>query len=202
MTSQVRLLRAADRVATPWKNGGGVTREVCRDATSADANHFDWRVSIAEVAQPGPFSRFTGYRRLIALIEGRGMDLRTASGQTTALSLRTVHAFDGDAEVSGALPFGPVSDLNVIYRPDACHASLRFSDRGERLHVAPGNVTVLINVQSVAVKGLAEGKPFDLQHLDALLVTDAALTCAADGTCAIVELAAAGQAARSTVSEH
>src|SRR5689334_16765882 len=104
MAAQIRLLRAADRIATPWKNGGGVTREVCRDGRSASAGDFDWRVSIAEVAQPGPFSRFNGYRRLIALIEGGGMELHSASGEITTLSPRTVHAFDGDADVTGVLP--------------------------------------------------------------------------------------------------
>src|SRR5689334_16463663 len=114
MAAQIRLLRAANRTATPWKNGGGVTREVCRDERSSRPDEFDWRVSIAEVAQPGPFSRFSGYRRLIALIEGQGMELLSASGEATTLSLRKVHAFDGEADVTGALPFGPVSDLNVI----------------------------------------------------------------------------------------
>ena len=188
MAARIRLLRAADRVATPWKNGGGVTREVCRDERSVSASDFDWRVSIAEVAQPGPFSRFSGYRRLIALIEGRGMDLQMASGETVPLKPRTVHTFDGNADVTGAPPFGPVSDLNVIYRPDAFNASLRFSERDEQLYARAENVSILINVQSNAVEATAGGESIALHYLDALLIADTALTRAGGGVCAVIEL--------------
>jgi environmental stress-induced protein Ves len=188
VAAEVRLLRAADRVATPWKNGGGVTREVYQGSRAAQSGDFDWRVSIAEVAQPGPFSKFSGYRRLIALIEGRGMELRGAPGETTALSLRNVHAFDGNADVSGVLPFGPVSDLNVIYRPDAFSASLRFSDREERLDTGRGNVSILINVQHRAIECASGDNAIALQYLDAVLVADTFLTRAAGGTCAVIEL--------------
>lgn len=188
MGARIRLLRAADRVATPWKNGGGVTREVCRDERSVSASDFDWRVSIAEVAQPGPFSRFSGYRRLIALIEGRGMELHMASGETVPLKLRTVHTFDGNADVTGALPFGPVSDLNVIYRADAIEASVRFSDGGERLEAGPGSVTILINVQHTCVEGVADDGPLALEYLDAVLIADTAVTRAPGGACAVIDL--------------
>ena len=50
------LIRGADLVAAPWKNGGGVTREVAAFPSHARLNYFVWRVSIADVAQAGPFS--------------------------------------------------------------------------------------------------------------------------------------------------
>ncbi len=37
----------------PWKNGGGVTTEIC---VSPPSGAFDWRVSIATVNADGPFS--------------------------------------------------------------------------------------------------------------------------------------------------
>lgn len=190
MAAQVRLLRTSDRIATPWKNGGGVTREVCRDSHSAPGGDFDWRVSIAEVAQPGPFSKFSGYSRLIALIEGQGMELSSASGESVPLLPRTVHAFDGEAEVTGTLPFGPVSDLNVIYRPDAFDASLRFSERAERLDARRGNVSILINVQRIAVDCVADSQSLALEYLDAVLITGASLSRAAGSSCAVIELRA------------
>lgn len=58
-----RILRAAERPALPWKNGGGVTREVVAHPPGSDLGHFDWRVSIAEIHNAGPFSRFPGIER-------------------------------------------------------------------------------------------------------------------------------------------
>ncbi|MFQ9621820.1 MAG: HutD family protein [Enterobacteriaceae bacterium] len=39
----------------PWKNGQGVTREVAR---YPEAGEYDWRISLATIRQPGPFSAF------------------------------------------------------------------------------------------------------------------------------------------------
>ena len=67
----MRLLRAADRVAVPWKNGGGVTHDVIVSPAGATLDDFDWRISIAEIARSGPFSRFPGIDRTLAVLEGK-----------------------------------------------------------------------------------------------------------------------------------
>ncbi|EGD04024.1 hypothetical protein B1M_13530, partial [Burkholderia sp. TJI49] len=54
------LTRAADLVASPWKNGGGVTREIAAFPPGAALDAFAWRVSVADVGAAGPFSRFDG----------------------------------------------------------------------------------------------------------------------------------------------
>lgn len=72
---EVRILRAADRTATVWKNGGGVTREIAVWPEGAGMDDFGWRVSLAEVAADGPFSAFPGIGRTLTLAEGAGMDL-------------------------------------------------------------------------------------------------------------------------------
>jgi environmental stress-induced protein Ves len=59
----MRLLRAGERQALPWKNGGGVTREVIAHPPGSDLRHFDWRVSIAEIQGAGAFSSFPGTSR-------------------------------------------------------------------------------------------------------------------------------------------
>ena len=55
--------RWADAVERPWRNGGGVTRELASSPEGVD--DFDWRVSIAEVTASGDFSRFPGVDRTI-----------------------------------------------------------------------------------------------------------------------------------------
>ena len=107
----------------PWKNGGGVTEEIATHPEGAGLDRFDWRVSIAEVARDGPFSRFPGIDRTIALIEGAGMRL---SGGRHDVVLRTPfepYAFDGEDPVDCALVSGPVRDFNAMVRRDrACGA--------------------------------------------------------------------------------
>ena len=56
--ARTELLSAARRAAVPWKNGGGVTREVAAHPAGASLEDFDWRVSTAEVRAAGPFSGF------------------------------------------------------------------------------------------------------------------------------------------------
>jgi environmental stress-induced protein Ves len=44
------VLAAGDRVALPWLNGGGVTREAAARPLGGDPAVFDWRLSIATIA--------------------------------------------------------------------------------------------------------------------------------------------------------
>ncbi|HEV7980797.1 HutD family protein [Amycolatopsis sp.] len=66
----ISVLRWADHVPVPWKNGGGVTREV-----AGGFSDFGWRVSVADVSTSGPFSVFPGVDRTIMGVEGSGMVL-------------------------------------------------------------------------------------------------------------------------------
>jgi environmental stress-induced protein Ves len=67
-----------------WRNGGGETREIISwPPGQAD---FDWRASIATVAQDGPFSAFPGIDRSITLLSGEGVQLSDGSGLNHRLS--------------------------------------------------------------------------------------------------------------------
>ena len=92
-------------IATPWKNGGGVTREIVCQPPGAGMDSFDWRVSIAHIASDGPFSAFAGVDRVITLLEGAGVRLRSTDGafdHTLNTPLRPF-AFAGEAPVVGTL---------------------------------------------------------------------------------------------------
>jgi uncharacterized protein len=60
---QPLLVRTADVPAQPWRNGGGVTRTLLA-RPRGDA--WQVRVSVADVAVNGPFSRFPGVERWFA----------------------------------------------------------------------------------------------------------------------------------------
>jgi hypothetical protein len=112
----MRLLRAADRQATPWKNGGGVTREVAVWPPGAGFGDFDWRVSMAEVTADGPFSVFPGVDRVLAVLDGR---FRLAVAGLEPADLTPASAplkFPGDVPAFAELLTPKARDLNVMVR--------------------------------------------------------------------------------------
>nr|WP_198017977.1 HutD family protein [Burkholderia sp. WSM2230] len=119
--SAVTLIRAAELVASPWKNGGGVTREVAAHPADAGLDTFVWRVSVADVVQAGPFSRFAGIDRTLVLLSGAGMLLDEAEDDDVV----TTHAltqpldiarFAGEARIDARLVDGATRDFNLMVR--------------------------------------------------------------------------------------
>jgi environmental stress-induced protein Ves len=109
-------LKPADYRVMPWKNGGGTTTEIMVEPGGA-ATGYDWRLSIADVAQSGPFSDFSGYDRAIMLVEGAGFNLTfdQAPAQSVARCFDPVR-FDGAWQTDCTLIDGPVRDFNLIVR--------------------------------------------------------------------------------------
>jgi environmental stress-induced protein Ves len=122
----------ADRIEpVPWKNGGGLTRELLR-LPLAGGETDDWllRISLADIAADGPFSAFDGIERWFAVIDGAGVHLDwPAAGEQPAREL-AVHpgdaplCFDGAAAPGCHLLDGPTRDLNVMVRRAAARAEL------------------------------------------------------------------------------
>ena len=73
------VVRLADVAATPWRNGGGVTRELVAWPPQGE---WQWRMSVAEVESSGPFSRFEGVQRWFAVLSGEGVALDIAVNTT------------------------------------------------------------------------------------------------------------------------
>jgi environmental stress-induced protein Ves len=169
----MRLLRAADRVAVPWKNGGGVTRDVIVSPAGATMDDFDWRISIAEIASSGPFSRFPGIDRKLAVLEGEVV--LTVEGNAPAVLDPHSAALDfhGESAVQADLVGGPSMDLNVMTRRGKFNSKLNIlSDT--QLYIR--NVqTIVITMTSLKITRAGEAIP--MARLDALLIEEpAALT--------------------------
>jgi hypothetical protein len=133
VTSHLVVHRWSDAPPIPWRNGGGITRElVLRPVDGPDdaARGFGWRVSVAEVAADGPFSPFEGYERILVLLTGAGMDLHVADldGAVDVVPLRppySWHRFGGESAVHATLTDGPTTDLNLMWRRDRFEATVR-----------------------------------------------------------------------------
>ena len=106
---------------SPWKNGGGSTREIACFPAGAGMDSFGWRISVATIAQAGPFSAFAGVDRQITLLDGDGVHLHSADGQINhALDQRwKPFAFSGDVALDCTLLGGTSTDFNVMTRRDA-----------------------------------------------------------------------------------
>ena len=112
----VRLIPYSRLVATPWKNGGGETREIAACPDGAGFEDFDWRLSIATIAGDGAFSSFAGVDRILMLLSGDGVGLSLDGESETILAPGDLLAFAGERSVRSRLVGGAVQDLNVMVR--------------------------------------------------------------------------------------
>jgi environmental stress-induced protein Ves len=122
MSHQSRVIAANEYRRERWKNGTGWTREIIRMPETAE---WDWRLSIAEIEQDGPFSVFPGIDRELVLIRGNGLRLRFSDGEVQ--ELQPPHArlrFAGEREVRSELLDGPTHDFNLMWRREAVAAEL------------------------------------------------------------------------------
>lgn len=135
----------ASLTATPWKNGGGVTREIVCQPPGVGMAAFDWRVSIAHIASSGPFSAFAGVDRVITLLEGAGVRLHSTDGAVDhALDTPLVpFAFAGETPVTGTLLHGDCHDFNVMTRRAACHAGV-WVCRNDTTTAAPAGLLMAV----------------------------------------------------------
>lgn len=115
--NRVRL----DEIASqPWKNGGGVTRELL---VWPDAGSWAMRLSVADIEQDGPFSMFAGIDRWFAVLSGNGVRL----GSPTKAIRRDDDAwqFDGALAPDCKLIDGATRDLNLMIRRDVARGWMK-----------------------------------------------------------------------------
>ncbi len=140
----MRIIRFSELETIPWKNGGGVTREI---AAVRENENIIWRLSIADVASDGPFSSFVGLTRILTVIEGNGIKL-TSTDRTIEAALGAPVKFDGGQAIDSKLIDGPICDLNVMFDPKRCHADVI-------LLKAPDHLKLQANsTQNIAIVGL------------------------------------------------
>ena len=115
-----RLIQYASLRPTPWKNGGGVTTELAMSPPGAGLDDFDWRVSLASIAEDGPFSQFPGVDRTLVLVAGDGVLLDFGDERVVLSPSEPLVEFAGEDPVHATIS-GPISgqatlDFNVLTR--------------------------------------------------------------------------------------
>jgi environmental stress-induced protein Ves len=152
-----------------WKNGGGLTREIAVYPESAGTEDFLWRVSIAKIERPGPFSRFPHARRRLMLLEGKGIFFQFADRAMTLNGIEQTIEFSGEEDLDCSPIDGACLVLNVMTRGDM-HCEMRVIQDGmppttceaARIIIAVGGTVGLIE---------DSGAPEQLQAGDAALLS-------------------------------
>ena len=176
----MRVLRAADRIATPWKNGGGVTREVVAFPPGAAMDAFEWRISLAEIAADGPFSVFPGVDRVLTVIEGQGLMLDVGGRLLVLDAASPPLDFAGDAKVSARLTDGPIRDLNLMVRRGVWRArTRRLTVAGAAEVAAKGAATLVLVLDALRIA--RPGGVIDLAPMDAVLLDQGAANLSLEG---------------------
>lgn len=182
------IIRYAGLKAEPWRNGGGVTREIARGTagpggtggsgtgtgSSASADGWDWRISIAEVGKAGDFSAFPGMERVLTVIDG-DLFLLTVDGVDHPLEKYRPFRFPGDSAAAGSLPTGDIRDLNVITRTGAFKGYTSIIELSKkRAHpVFAGQFGILLQGQATADSGTGDNVAEVLNRYDAVAGSDA-----------------------------
>ncbi|MCG2624461.1 HutD family protein [Arthrobacter sp. I2-34] len=123
------VIRFADLSPSPWLNGAGRTVELASGRSGAAVRQppgdgrWQWRLSLADVGRPAPFSRLPGIRRILTVVDGGPLDL-TVDGVRHRIQRLQPFEFDGGAETVSDLPAGPVRNLNLMLRPASAQGSV------------------------------------------------------------------------------
>ncbi|MBT2532681.1 HutD family protein [Arthrobacter sp. ISL-48] len=156
----MEIIRFAELRPQPWRNGGGVTRELASHpkAASAQDGAWDWRVSIADITKAGDFSAFPGMERVLTVIDGELL-LLTVDGAEHPLEKYRPFRFPGEARTHGALPTGDIRDLNVITRAGSFKGYTSIIELSKkRAHpVFEGQLGVLLQGQASVSPGPVQG---------------------------------------------
>ncbi|MCS6098289.1 HutD family protein [Shewanella baltica] len=91
------MIRYQDCPSTPWKNGGGSTKQLLISPATADLTEFNYRISIASISSNGPFSLFNGIDRQLVILEGDGVELSINSHEGT----KQINGLGAGEKISG-----------------------------------------------------------------------------------------------------
>jgi environmental stress-induced protein Ves len=181
----MRVLRESSYVAVPWNNGGGITRDILREPS--DGATFDWRLSLATIDSPGPFSVFDGCARTLVLVRGAGVQLSFGQhGYSRLSAVGHMVLFDGAWQTSCKLLDGATIDLNLITskaRVQSQSRCLRVATT-ELIQTAQWTETLVCCVSGAIQLTNMAGETADLAAVDVArcFPGDGAITCRRSGS--------------------
>ena len=117
----IKLIAQSEYQKKRWKNGCGTTQEI---AVSDESIEFEWRMSMADIVESGPFSAFPGMDRILVLLTGSEIKIsHEGVASEKSLQLLTPYQFSGDWPTSARIS-EKGRDFNLIYRRDKFKGSM------------------------------------------------------------------------------
>ncbi len=111
-----QIIRLCDVKPTPWRNGGGTTRELLAWPQAQD---WQWRASVAEISKTGAFSSFPGVQRWFAVLSGDGVRLAVDGQMHELHNMDPPLCFDGAAQTCCELLGCATQDFNLMVQGSA-----------------------------------------------------------------------------------
>ena len=151
----------------PWRNGLGSTVELLAETPNKN-EAFSWRLSIASVANDGPFSDFSGYDRTLLLLEGSGITLNKPNGVFKVLNSSFDYAnFKGEDLIDATLHNGPIKDFNIMTLRSICTSSVTAIDEtSESLLNINADKLLVYSIKPVNIQiGLEASISLEANHL-------------------------------------
>jgi environmental stress-induced protein Ves len=151
----------------PWRNGLGSTVELLAETPNKN-EAFSWRLSIASVANDGPFSDFSGYDRTLLLLEGSGITLNKPNGIFKVLNSSFDYAnFKGEDLIDATLHNGPIKDFNIMTLRSICTSSVTAIDEtSESLLNINADKLLVYSIKPVNIQiGLEASISLEANHL-------------------------------------
>ena len=151
----------------PWRNGLGSTVELLAETPNKN-EAFSWRLSIASVANDGPFSDFSGYDRTLLLLKGTGITLNKPNGIFKVLNSSLDYAnFKGEDLIDATLHDGPIKDFNIMTLRSICTSSVTAIDEtSESLLNINADKLLVYSIKPVNIQiGLEASISLEANHL-------------------------------------
>ncbi|MFK2872861.1 HutD/Ves family protein [Dyella lipolytica] len=110
--SRLSLVPVTSLRTQAWANGAGTTTVI---ANGPDDTHWQWRLSIADIAQACTFSPYPDTRRQFVALDAP-LQLHFDDGRDVLLLRLSVTHFDGADAPHASLPEGPTRAFNLMLR--------------------------------------------------------------------------------------
>jgi hypothetical protein len=126
---------------------------------------------MAHVASSGPFSRFPGIDRTLAVLAGNGIRLSIAGRDAIDLDRDTPpFSFSGDDPVDAELADGAIDDLNVMTRRSSLRHRLSCVPAAQPIRLDSGSDLLLLTIRGAAVTAGIAGEHHSLAAGDTLVL--------------------------------
>lgn len=172
---------------TPWKNGGGIAIDIAGESRRGTASPAGWDATLwrfgrTTIPAAAPFSDLTGFDRLLMVVEGRGLVLRTATEEIDVREPFVPVRFVGETKVVSRLESGPVEVVNLI--ADRTYATIeleRLALDGSKT-LAPGIHVLYAAAGPCALRCDGEPRALDAGHALQLDVDGNSIVACVAGT--------------------